>query len=241
MKFPATILFAISFVLPLAADSPGLRPRANATDYPARTAQNGILVAADPLDTDQVKRSFATDIYDGYLVVEVAVYPASSQALNISDMDFALRLNGYSSPIRPATPRAIAAALHRSKQPKQRSASDIAIYPSVGIGYESGSGGYNPNEPYGRNHRGIYTTTGVTVAGGDAGPVGTPPGSSGADRRTMESELSDKSLPEGRVDAPVAGYLYFPLPGKKRLVPQSLEFDSSAGLVKVVFPPARKK
>jgi hypothetical protein len=31
----------------------------------------------------------------------------------------------------------------------------------------------------------------------------------------MEAELSDKSLQEGEIRQPVAGYLYFPLPKEK--------------------------
>ena len=40
----------------------------------------------------------------------------------------------------------------------------------------------------------------------------------------METELTDKSLPEGRTAKPVAGYLYFPFPGKKKDVAYDLEY-----------------
>ena len=32
----------------------------------------------------------------------------------------------------------------------------------------------------------------------------------------METELSEKVLPDGATARPIAGYLYFPFPGKKR-------------------------
>jgi hypothetical protein len=45
----------------------------------------------------------------------------------------------------------------------------------------------------------------------------------------MELELSEKQLPEKVVSAPVAGYLYFPLPAKKRRGAYELEYDGTAG------------
>ena len=51
-----------------------------------------------------------------------------------------------------------------------------------------------------------------------------PPASTGADRRTMETELAEKGLPEGPAERAVAGYLYFPFPGKKHDVAYDLEY-----------------
>jgi len=44
---------------------------------------------------------------------------------------------------------------------------------------------------------------------------GDQPGSTEADRKTMELELSEKGLPEGTASAPVAGHLYFSIAKKK--------------------------
>jgi hypothetical protein len=55
---------------------------------------------------------------------------------------------------------------------------------------------------------------GVGVAVSDGGP-GPKPGSTDKDRSAMETELSEKGLPEGTATAPVAGYIYFPVSNKK--------------------------
>ncbi len=44
----------------------------------------------------------------------------------------------------------------------------------------------------------------------------TSPATTDSDRKTMESELSDKELKSGEVTSPVAGYLYFPVAGKEK-------------------------
>jgi hypothetical protein len=43
-----------------------------------------------------------------------------------------------------------------------------------------------------------------------------PPGSTPQDRMTLESQLSDKALPQGRFSEPVAGFLYFPVKAIKK-------------------------
>ena len=58
-----------------------------------------------------------------------------------------------------------------------------------------------------------------TIAGATpvsiTGEPGSHSGSSERDRVTMQTELSEKGLPEGTASAPVAGYLYFPLTKEK--------------------------
>jgi hypothetical protein len=61
----------------------------------------------------------------------------------------------------------------------------------------------------------VYTAAVVGVGG-----RGRQPGSTDQDRAAMETELSEKGLPEGSAAAPVAGYLYFSLPRSKQVVYQ---------------------
>ena len=237
MKFKVLLLTAAT-LMTLVGETRGMRPRGVATEYPAYAAQNGIQVAAQALDPDQVKRLFATDVYKQYIVIEVAVYPGSSTP-NLHDVDFTLRLNGQSTSIRPATPEAVAASLTRPSKsdnvtPRGR---DIAIYPTAEIGYESG--GYDPVT--GRRRSGVYTGGGVGVGVGSPGPAGPPPDVYDRNRSTMEAELTDKSLPDGRITNPVAGYLYFPLPsGKKKYTVSTLEFRGDDASIEVIFPGPRK-
>src|SRR5262249_10483131 len=87
---------------------------------------------------------------------------------------------------------------------------DVVISPTAGVGYERG--GIDPVTGQPRRG-GVTTTTGVGV--GIGGPQAPKPGSSDADRRTMELELRGKGLPEGNTSAPVSGDLYFSLQKKK--------------------------
>jgi hypothetical protein len=115
----------------------------------------------------------------------------------------------------------VASALQKTA-PNQ---SDVTVYPTVGVGYESGPRTYDPVTG-GTRGGGWRTAVGVGVGVGSTRPASTEP-----DRRTMETELSEKGLPEGAFSKPIAGYLYFPLaPAKKSSY--ELEYDSPAGRVR---------
>ena len=108
------------------------------------------------------------------------------------------------------------------------------LYPSAGVGYESGPS-YDP--VYGtRRGGGVGTSVGVGVGVGDSRPAATD-----RDRKTMELELGEQQLPEQVVTKPVAGYLYFPLPTKKKGVAYELEYNGPAGKLVLSFPPATGK
>ena len=223
----------------LLADTQGIRPRADVDDYRAHDEQNGITVAADVMDSEQVRHAFASGIYAGYAVVEVAVYPASGKSVELSSMDFTLRIAGHPAPIRPSSARTIAGVLHRKANPPAPKASDVTVIPTVGVEYDSG-GGYDP--VYGGPRRpGWRTTAGVGVATGGQGNGQPPAASTDRDRSTMEAELEDKALPEGPAAKAVAGYLYFPLPAKKKPSDiTSLDYHGE-GVTVHISSPARAK
>jgi hypothetical protein len=111
--------------------------------------------------------------------------------------------------VRNASARAIAAALQpKSKPPEIRRKSDISVYSTATIGYESGT------DPSGRRRSGVYTAAGTAVGVGDDPSASAPrgPASTDRDRATIEQELADKALPEGKTTRTVAGYLYFSKP-----------------------------
>lgn len=204
----------------LAAGEPGTRPRTSAAEYPAHAFAGAVEIGAAVIPPDQVRKMFATDLSRGYVVVEVAVFPKEGGRLDLGPGDFLLRIAGTTTDARPAAPRAVAAALQRASS-KDR---DIALYPTVGVGYESGPGGY------GGWNRGAGVGVGI-------GGNGQPPAST-ADRKTMETELADQQLPEKVIAAPVAGYLYFPLQAKKKNAAYELEYRGQAG--RAVIPLERQ-
>jgi hypothetical protein len=52
----------------------------------------------------------------------------------------------------------------------------------------------------------------------------------------METELSEKGLPEGSVSAPVAGFVYFPLASRKKNATLQLEYKVNGENVSLTLP-----
>jgi hypothetical protein len=194
----------------LADDVSGIRPRESSADYTARQKVSGVTVAAALIPPDQVKKLFATDLNaGGYLVIEVAIYPEAGNEIDVASGDFLLRVGSNPDIVRNASARAIAAALQRKSTPPEiRRKSDISVYSTATIGYESGA------DSNGRRRSGVYGAAGVGVGVGDDPSASAPPrpASTDRDRATIEQEIADKALPEGKTTRGVAGYLYFPKP-----------------------------
>jgi hypothetical protein len=216
-----------------AAAESGIRPRPELSDYAVQETGSGVTIAADRLTASQVSNTFATDLNKGWIVVEVAVYPQKGP-VDLDHGDFVLRLaqEDRKTLVRAASPKSIAGILQRKQAPP--SESDITLHPTVGVGYESGPGYYDP--VYGRRGGGgVRTSVGLGVGIGQAGSP--PPASTPADRSTMELELTEKSLPEGAAAKPVAGYLYFPRPeGKLPKGTMELQYLGAGATVKLTLP-----
>ena len=211
----------------------GVRPRPDASDYPSHETAHGVTIAAQALAPDRVKQLFATDL-SRYIVVELAIYPEAGQQLDIAVTDFALKIGAAGDQTRAASPRAIASINQHRNEPKPGSPGDITLYPSATIGYESGTV-YDPVTGQ-RRGGGVYGGGGVDVAVGE--PRAPRPAGTDRDRATMHQELDDRSLPEGRIDRAVAGYLYFPRPaGKLRNALYEISFYGATGKVRVSIPP----
>ena len=180
-------------------------PRSSASDYGSSAQESQYSIGAKLLSKTQVQNTFATPLSGRYLVVEVGFYPADGKGVDLESSGFSLRSADAKSSVTPASPEEIASILQ--KTPK--SSRDVTLYPTANVGYESYP---------------VYTGTGVKRVGGPvygAGMgVGVDPKTSQAttdsDRKTMETELSDKALKSGDVSSPVAGYLYFPISGKEK-------------------------
>lgn len=235
MKKAALVWMAAGVLM--ARDGDGIRPRPSAQDYGAHETAAGVTLGASVIPPEQVKHMFATDLNRGYVVVEVAVYPEGGQEVELSASDFALKV-GTGDMVRPTSPRAIASVLQRGKDPGR--ASDVTLYPSATIGYESGPV-YDPVTGQ-RRGGGMYGGGGVGVGvGGNQGPQPPPRASTDRDRITMQQELEDKALPEGKYTRQVAGYLYFPRPsGKQKNALYEVTYYGASGKVRLAVPPQSK-
>ena len=216
------------FAATMLADAPrGTVPRASAEKYAAHVEQNGSSLGARLLSPKEARKEFATDVDQCCMVVEVALYPQKDGMLEVSLSEFVLRIAGQDIGSRPTSAAIVAGKLQRRAEPDEGS-KDVRISPTAGIGYETG--GIDPVTGQ-RRPGGVVTSTGVGVGVGGQQPP--KPGSTDADRRTMELELKEKGLPEGNTAASVAGYLYFSAPPKKN-VKYQLEYMLNGS--KVVLP-----
>jgi hypothetical protein len=199
-----TVVLLVSHAL---AAPKGTVPRSSANRYPVHAQNDGTSVGARLLSAEEARKTFVAEINRCCVVVELAIYPEKDKPIPVSLDSFTLRRVGNEAATKPSSAKVVSATLQKSAR-EQR---DISVSPTVGVGYESGNV-YDPVT--GAQRRGgVYTSTGVGVG---IGSKGSDPGSSEKDRAVMETELSEKGLPEGATATPVAGYLYFPISRAKK-------------------------
>jgi len=195
-------------VAPLVASGPrGTVPKPAANRYPSHAEKDSVSVGAALLTSDEVRKTFVSEVNRCCVVVEVALYPSKDKPQPVSLDDFAVRVMGSETAVKPSSAKVVAASIQKSAESQR----DVTVSPSVGVGHESGTY-VDPVTGARTSRHGTYTEVGVAVGIGEPGSY---PGSSERDRDTMQTELSEKGLPEGTTSAPVAGYLYFPLTKKK--------------------------
>lgn len=217
------VLVALGLVATGFAQDQGLKPRGSASDYPSEAAGAEYSIGAAVLPPEMVKKLFASELNRGWIVVEVALYPKAGQQIEVDMRDFTLRTADGKATARAARPSAVAGSLQKNGG-KDR---DVTVVATETVGYESGS--YNdPATGQWRRSSGWYTGTGVGV-----GVDPNPRASTGRDRDVLDQELADQMLPSGPTSKPVAGYLYFPMPDKKRTTALDLEHETAAGRVEM--------
>lgn len=203
----------------------GTVPRTSADRYATHTMRDGVGIGIVLLSPEQARKEFVSDVNRCCVVAEIALYPAKGKALEVSLNDLVLRVKDPEASAKPASAKVVAARL----QKKAGSDRDITVSPTVGVGYESA--GYDPVT--GRQAGGGMTrTAGVMVGIGGSDPK---PASTDQDRAVMETELSEKGLPEGSASAPVSGYVYFPVARRKNASLQ-LEYMLNGSKVVVALP-----
>ncbi len=216
-KIPLGLLWLAA--APVVASGPrGTVPKASANRYPSHAEKDGVSVGAALLTSDEVRKTFVSEVNRCCLVVEVAFYPAKDKPKAVSLDDFSVRLVGTETAVKPSSAKVVAASIQKSAESQR----DITVSPSVGVGRESGT----------YAGHGIYTEAGVAI---EVSEPGSHSGSSERDRDAMLTELSEKGLPEGTASAPVAGYLYFPLT-KKKNTPLQLDCVLNGNKVFLMLP-----
>jgi hypothetical protein len=203
-----------------------MTPRPRSSDYPVHQATGTATMGAALVPAERLKKIFPGEIVKKYIVVEVAVYPQDGQAVDIDSLDFALKLSTDERSY-PRTPQEVASMWGERSAPSLGSKVDVTT--EVGVVYSSG------NDPIEGRTRGWGTYTGVGVGTGTGQPTPPPPPS--YDPHDVEARARARALPEGRTMKPVAGYLYFPAPAKKKnTTAAALEYLKDGVTTELPFP-----
>lgn len=197
---------------------------------------------------EQVKKMFKPDLSsEGYVVIEVGVFPGSGKDLDLYPSDFTLSVGGNSAALRPVSADTIAEVVGAKKSPPRRTDSqDVETSVGVSVGRYS-----YPDPVTGRTRSGTVTSTEAGVGVGGPPPQScrgydcdsrypAPPVSQPSTVQTtniISQDLWEKSLPDGKTVRAVAGYLYFPKPPKKaKDASWELRYENQDGKMRLPLP-----
>ena len=100
----------IIFLLPallFAADSSGVRPRVDRSQYAVAMFNQSLALAAELVPAEKVRKQFGSEVDSRYLVVEVGVFPKARGPLEVRPGDFILRVNRTRGTISASVPKAV--------------------------------------------------------------------------------------------------------------------------------------
>jgi len=210
-----------------AADK-GLPPRAQPSDYQAQqTVQNATYnatVAAAAVPARQIQKLFSADVAKYYVVVEVAVYPNTRREFEVDRFNFGLKQGDAVAHVEH--PRDIV-----TPWPDKASVSDKPVTVTTTTGVMIGKSSDPVNGT--RTVHGAYEGVSVTNDPRAADPPATP--RQKIDPAVLAQRIEEKMLPEGPAQYAVAGYLFFPLIGKRRKGAMELQWtrDNASAVLKV--------
>ena len=245
MKCAVLLFFACT--LPLAAASPGIRPRADAASYPSSRSEADFSIGAWLIPPQQAKKMFKLDLnHAGYVVVEVGVFPAPGKDIDLYPTDFTLYTGEERAALRPVSADTVAEILGgRPKPSLPNSPSGV----NTSVGASVGRASY-PDPVTGRRTSGTITDTEVGVGIGGPAPQpcrgydcdqSAPPSisqpSPTQNANIVSQDLWEKSLPDGKTAHAVAGYLYFPKPSRKaKKAAWELRYENADGKTRLPLP-----
>lgn len=217
------LLVGVAFVTAasLATAGPkGTIPKASADLYLVHADHNGTRIGAALMSPDEVRRVFGFDVDRSCIIVEVALYPPNDKERKVLLSDFSLRIAGTDTAVKPSTATIVAANWRQQLRMQQDVKTELDGEVAFGPGLVHLAGQVR-----------------IEKVDSPAYPA------SEKDAATLEAELTDKGLPEGKTSSPVAGYLYFPvLQGKKHTTLQlDYETDGSSVILELCKPAGKPK
>jgi hypothetical protein len=189
-------------------------PKDKVADYPAHAMDGTTGVAAEYL-VHSVPAGTQTFIASDYLVMEVAVFPALGEPIEIGTGTFKLRLNGKKEVISSEGPGFVAASV---KYPDWEQRKNVEVQGGIGdagvvVGRPPAAGRF-PGDPTPQQSR---------LPRAPKAPA--PDDRNGIEKEEparAEEVIAQRALPEGPAEKPVSGYIYFRYRGKTKSI-KSLE------------------
>ena len=212
----------LAFCMVLCAQH-GTEPKPKAADYPAHTQVGDAGLGAEYLIHSF---SYGRSMYiaPGYLVVEVALYPAKRQPLEAASGQFRLRLNGKKV-LSTDAPGMVAASL---KYPDWEQHPRVEMGGGIG-GVDATLGGTRTVPRFPGDGRAGQGTPPPNV------PADVPSGVETEPQMTAPEAVVEAALVEGRATGPVSGHIYFAYRGKVKSI-KSLELLYQHGEEQTVLP-----
>src|SRR5260370_22691573 len=99
----AVLLASLAFLpmMVFGADSKGLRPRTNHTQYPVTVFNESVAVACERVSPAHVRKQFGADLDARFLVVEVRIFPKEKSTLHLKPDQFVLQVKAGQTAIKP--------------------------------------------------------------------------------------------------------------------------------------------
>ena len=190
-------------------------------DYPVHAAAGASSIGAEYL-VHSIPTHSQTFFAQDYLVVEVAVFPARHEPVEINTNTFTLRLNGKKEVIYRDSPGFVAASLKYPDWDQMHPHMEAQAGPVI-LGRPPVAGRF-PDDPTPGQNR---------LPAPPRAP--TPDESAGVGRddpQTPDEAVAQYGLPDGRIEKPVSGYVYFHFRGKTKSI-KSLElvYEGNGGSV----------
>lgn len=194
--FVQRALCAATLCLALTAST---TPRAKPNDYPAQSSQPGLVLAGEFYGRSAPTEK-STIFTDHYLVVEVAVYPASGSSVQVNPSEMRLYINGAKYGLLPQGGSLVAGTLKWYGYEQERGM-QIGAGP-IHIPSQPRQGPTFPGDPTDRQP----TRPEAPESGPDSDGNGQGRGALSDDPAEALPKLE---LAPGEVRRPISGYLYF--------------------------------
>lgn len=130
MRISGVLTGLFAGVLTFGADTGGLPPRVDRTEYSVAMSNESLAVAAELVPAEKIRRLFGNEVDGRYLVVEVAMYPRYKNPIDVRPGDFTLRVARTRDlvPPQPTGAGSLAGALSAKCLPETSTYRPVAGY-----------------------------------------------------------------------------------------------------------------